>query len=75
MEIQLDLLVFATQKTIEDNVTFHGSEKERDSEEACSSSCCAGKAPRGSQYFKSTGLQDHSLVLAGKKKASFISKL
>lgn len=69
------LIAWYLQPSMEDNVIFRGSGKERDSEETCSSSCCTGKAPRGSQYIKSTGLQDHSLALAGgKKRASLISK-
>ena len=63
-----NLIAWYLHPSMGDNVIFRGSGKERDSEETCSSPCCAGKAPRGSQYIKSTGLQDHSLVLAGKKK-------
>lgn len=64
------LIAWYLQPGMGDNVIFRGSGKERDSEEACCSPCCTGKAPSGSQYIKSTGLQDHSLALAGKKKKS-----
>lgn len=64
------LIAWYLQPGMGDNVIFHSSGKERDSEETCRSPCCAGKAPRGSQDIKSTGLQDHSLMLAGKKKKS-----